>query len=221
MESSLQQELIELLIMIQNLNPIVVKQLCDFVEGNAQCSHFPQLLLLLQKASAKQLDDLLVLNPPTDQTRIAEAQRDLKPLADEVSISLKELSDAFNTLFQFFHLQGLLQGLSILQLMKLFEVMPPGPVVQQRQLLTQLQQLLGQLQPDALANLHRQMEQAQPGTEQQTLAQLLNLPLDHFQLYQPLMLLLQLDLEELLKLQEELPKLTAVQSRQLLQLLQL
>jgi hypothetical protein len=45
--------------------------------------------------------------------------------------------------------------------------------------------------------------------------------LDHFQLYQPLLLLLQLDLEELLTLQEEFPKLTAVQNRQLLQLLQL
>jgi hypothetical protein len=172
----LQQDLVELLIMIQNLNPLVVKQLSDFVEGNVQCGHFPQLLLLIQKASVQQIDvrisilkltfrkDLIALSSD-DSSKVAAAQRDLKPLAEEVSIPLKELADSFNTIIQIFHLQGLLQGLSILQLMKLFEVMPPGPVVQQKQLLDQLQQLLGSLQPDTLTNLHQQIEQAQPGMD--------------------------------------------------------
>ncbi len=47
------------------------------------------------------------------------------------------------------------------------------------------------------------------------------MPLDHFQLYQPLRVLLQLDLDELLKLQEELPRLTPIQNKQLLQMLQM
>ncbi len=48
--------------------------------------------------------------------------------------------------------------------MKLFEVMPPGPTVQQSQLLLQIQQLLSQLQPEVIATLQKQMEQVLPGT---------------------------------------------------------
>lgn len=105
--------------------------------------------------------------------------------------------------------------------MKLFESMPQGPPIKQLQLLQQIQQLFSQLQADALQNLYRQLQQAQPGTENQMLTKILDLPADYFQLYQPLRLLLQLDLDELLKLQESLPKLNAAQMLQLLQLLQL
>lgn len=128
---------------------------------------------------------------------------------------------SFDLLVSIYHLQLLLRELSVLQLMKLFESMPPGPAIKQLQLLQQIQQLFAQLQPDALQNLYRQLQQAQPGTENQMLTKILDLPADYFQLYQPLRLLLQLDLDELLRLQESLPKLLPSQMLQLLQLLQL
>ena len=53
------------------------------------------------------------------------------------------------------------------------------------------------------------------------LSQLLQLRKEHFHLYQPLRMLLQLDLDDLLALQDALPRLQPVQMLQLLALLQL
>jgi len=222
--NTLQQELIELILLIQNLTPSQIKGLCQFcfIERNFQEGWLIVFSKLLLRATSNQVEDLLALSENIfDLNQKNEAEARLKPLASEFGILVKDLVDKFNFLFQVFHLQGLLQSLSILQLMKLFEVIPPGPTVQQEQLLNQIEQLFSQLQPETLSSIHKKMEEAQPGTEHQTLAQILGLPLDHFQLYQPLLLLLQLDLDELLKLREELPKLTQIQNKQLIQLLQM
>ena len=114
-------------------------------------------------------------------------------LATECQLNPEVTEDLFNLTLELYYMQNLLQNLSILQLMKLFEVIPNIPGSQQRQLVQQIQTFFSQLQPDTLMNLHRygnfmeisnnvrQLEQAQPGSEQSTLAELLNLPLEHFQ----------------------------------------
>jgi hypothetical protein len=70
-------------------------------------------------------------------------------------------------------------------------------------------------------NLHLKMEEAQPGTEQQTLIRLLNLGSEYFHLYQPLRLLLQLDAEELRRIQDAFASFKPSQIIMLLQLLQM
>jgi len=222
---ALQLELLDLVSLLQQLNTVQLKALCQFVQNNQPGSPelwIPQLFPVLQKVKPEQVELLVnVSSRQTDEIEDEEVKKQFETLARDHNFPAKELENTFGVVVALYHLQQLLENLSILQLMKLFEIVPNGPPIQQLQLLQQIQQLFAQLLPETLQSLHKQLEQAEPGTEQQTLIQLLNLPSEYFHLYQPFRMLLQLDLEELIRLQVVFPKLLPVQMLQLLQLLQL
>jgi ankyrin repeat protein len=218
---TLQTELLDLLGLLQHLNPLHLNTVCQFLHHNKEDLLLDRLTALLRSITPAQVDGLISLsvNSPTAPTL---SQPDQSTGVDEELEKLpKELISSFGLLLQIYQLYQLLNKLSILQLMKIFEFVPAAPQVQQLQLLQQLQQLLGQLLPETLLSLHQELEATQPGSEQQVLAQLLQLRKEHFHLYQPLRMLLQLESDELLGLQDVLPKLQPTQMLQLLALLQL
>jgi len=223
--NTLQQELLDLLLLLQNMNPLHLGTLCKFVHHAKEDLLVTDLTDLLKRASAAQIDKVVSMtvtgpNLPTQQPQGEEEEED--PSTLEMEKLPKELVSSFGLLFQLYQLHQLLSKLSILQLMKIFEFVPPGvPQVQQLQLLQQLQQLLGQLLPETLISLHQELEATQGSEQHQVLSQLLQLRKEHFHLYQPLRMLLQLETEELLGMQEILPKLQPIQMLQLLALLQL
>lgn len=93
----------------------------------------------------------------------------------EFKIPAPELENGFGILLQLFQvyfphspkiiskLFNMLQNLSIIQLMKMFEVIPQGPPIQQLQLLQQIQQLFGMLKGEALQNIHKGVQNLPPG----------------------------------------------------------
>jgi len=228
---TLQQELLDLLILLQNMNPLHLAALCKFVHHTKEELLVGDLTELLKRASAAQIDKMVAMTvagpslpgqPPTQPQQGGSGGDDQDPSVLEMEKLPKELVNSFGLLFQLYQLHQLLGKLSILQLMKIFEFVPPGvPQVQQLQLLQQLQQLLGQLLPETLISLHQELEATQGAEQHQVLSQLLQLRKEHFHLYQPLRMLLQLETEELLGMQEILPKLQPIQMLQLLALLQL
>eukprot|EP00005_Dracoamoeba_jomungandri_P001909 CAMPEP_0174262112 /NCGR_PEP_ID=MMETSP0439-20130205/12777_1 /TAXON_ID=0 /ORGANISM="Stereomyxa ramosa, Strain Chinc5" /LENGTH=807 /DNA_ID=CAMNT_0015346753 /DNA_START=226 /DNA_END=2649 /DNA_ORIENTATION=- len=184
---------------------------------------FPQLSELLHSLTERQLDQLMALTMASpsnipQQTQLTEEEKADREMMAKLP---KSTRDSFGLLVQLYHLHDLLSKLSILQLMKIFEFIPSAPKVQQLQLLQQLQQLLGQLLPEALISLQKEVEAKPTNDQHQVLVQLLQLRKEHFHLYQPLRLLLQLGSEELLGLQEILPKLQPIQMLHLLTLLQM
>jgi len=220
---TLQQELLDLLVLLQNMNPIHLATLCKFVHHTKEELLVSDLTDLLKRASPQQIDKVVSMTVagPSLPTSQSQGEED-DPSVLEMEKLPKELISSFGLLFQLYQLYQLLSKLSILQLMKIFEFVPPGaPQVQQLQLLQQLQQLLGQLLPETLISLHQELEATQGAEQHQVLSQLLQLRKEHFHLYQPLRMLLQLETEELLGMQEILPKLQPIQMLQLLALLQL
>lgn len=223
----LQRDLLELLLLTSHLSQSQFKEICQFVQINVQSAHedwLPNLGPILRKVIPSQLESLHSIVSKRTVEEDSRITKDLESLGSEISVNTKDLdnlSGSFALLLSLYQLQRLLQSLSILQLMKMFEIVPPGTPMQQLQLLQQIQQLFAQLKSETLQSLHNDMQSAPPGTEQQKLISILNLPSEYFQLYQPLRLLLQLELSELLKLQEVLPRFEPSQILQLLQLLQL
>ncbi|KAL6072068.1 26S proteasome non-ATPase regulatory subunit 10 [Balamuthia mandrillaris] len=169
---------------------------------------------LVAMATQQQQQVVATGTPYSEQEQEREAELWARQQANEIVVALGHL-------MQLYHLQQVLSKLSIMQLMKLFEFVPPGGQVQQLQLLQQLQQLLGQLLPDTLLNLQSEVTKTSPQQEQHVLANLLHLRKEHFHLYQPLRHILQLDPNELLALRDVLPTLLPAQMLQLLSLLQL
>lgn len=241
---TLQHELLDLLLLLQNMNPLHLAALCKFVHHTKEDLLVSDLADLLKRASPAQIDKMVSMTvagpslpiPPPSQMQSQQQQvqnrggaseeeehdDDDDPSVLEMEKLPKELVNSFGLLFQLYQLHQLLGKLSILQLMKIFEFVPTGvPQVQQLQLLQQLQQLLGQLLPETLISLHQELEATQGAEQHQVLSQLLQLRKEHFHLYQPLRMLLQLETEELLGMQEILPKLQPIQMLQLLALLQL
>lgn len=242
---TLQDDLLELIILLQGLNPQHLATVAQFLRHRPEDLLLGQLGELLRDATSAQVDRLVTLTsstnaqPPPGVAKASQAKAedgedgdnqhphggdgDATSAQDKEAIDKlpKEMVASFGLLVQVYQLYQLLNRLSILQLMKIFEFVPPGPQVQQLQLLQQLQQLLGQLLPETLASLHQELASADAGREQTVLSQLLQLRKEHFHLYQPLRMLLQLDLDDLLALQDALPRLQPVQMLQLLALLQL
>eukprot|EP01114_Cavostelium_apophysatum_P016722 TRINITY_DN4814_c0_g1_i3.p1 TRINITY_DN4814_c0_g1~~TRINITY_DN4814_c0_g1_i3.p1 ORF type:complete len:804 (-),score=200.33 TRINITY_DN4814_c0_g1_i3:47-2458(-) len=229
----LHRELLDLLFLLQHLSSTQIRALCQFVQANQgqDSPYLLHLIPLLQRATTDQVRRFVALvtkQITPDQYDLT--RRELEELADEYQIPPREVDTTLGLLFGLYQLHGLLRGLSILQLMKLFEIiMIPGEMstsqdqghhMQQLQLLQQIQQIFTQLEPEVLQRFHQQLGEALPGTEQQILMQLLNLPAEYFQLYQPLKLLLQLDLDELLRLKQIFASILPVQMLMLLQLLQ-
>jgi len=94
----------------------------------------------------------------------------------------------------------------------------------QLQVLQDIQQLLNQLEQDILINLHKEIGEIsakQPGTENEQLSQLVQLNTEHFYLYRPLALMLQMNIEELLKFQEIFPTLEPMQLMLLIRLVEI
>lgn len=229
-----QQELIDLLILLQTLSSTQFRSLCQFVQAasNHDTTFLSLLIPLLQRLLPDQLDKfLLLVSKRMGEDVMEETRKELQEIAVEFQIPPKEIENTMAILFGLWNLQSLLKSLSILQIMKLFEIiLLPGDLslsqeshgnhMQQLQLLQQTQQIFIQLDSQVLQRFHQQIMESQPGTEQQVLMQLLNLPAEYFQLYQPLRLLLQLDIDELLKLKQVFSTIIPIQMLQLLQLLQ-
>jgi len=227
MESVIAQtELVEFLLMLQHLSPTQIVALCQFVQNYVlpDASWLTHLTPIVQNIGSERLNKLVALVSkqlsPEDQQI---CRTELESVAQQYSLSSRDVEHGFGVLVQLFQLYRMMENLSIIQLMKLFEVVPtaaqtPG---QQLQLLQQIQQLFQMLKPETIQNIYKQTRAAPQGQEQQILMQLLNLPSEYFQLYQPIRMLFQLDSEELMKLHDAIPQLLPIQMLQLLQMLQL
>ncbi len=221
----LHQEVMKFLYFLQSLSQLQLNSLWPFVkfEDKEQKWTPSQLLPTLEKLTPQQLDQIMCLtaaNKRLDTESSSETRLQLESMAKEISTPVSQL-DGFGSLFQMFQLQELLQCFSFVQLMKFFEVVPSGTQMQQLQLIQQLQQLFGQLTPEALENLHQEVQEAAPEVEMHLLAHSLHLQPEHFHLYQPIRSLLHMEIMELRSFQDTIPKLQPIQMLQLLQLLQL
>jgi len=222
----LQPELIDFLLLLQQLSPTQIVALCQFVQNYVlpDASWLPHLLPIVQNIGSDRFDKIMALvskqlSPEEQQI----CRHELESISQQYSLSSRDVENGFGVLVQLFQLYRMMENLTIIQLMKLFEVVPTAAqtTVQQMHLLQQLQQLFQMLKPEAMQNIYKQTRSASQGQEQQTLMQLLNLPSEYFQLYQPIRMLFQLDWEELSKLHEAIPRLLPIQMLQLLQMLQL
>lgn len=220
--TTLRLELIKFVCFLQTLSPIQLSTVTQFVQFEDKEQKWPlqQLNALLEQAAPDQVEQMVSLTARRMEEAPPETRMQLEAVASSLVVPASNV-EAVGPLFQVYQLQDFLQSFSYVQLMKFFEVVPPGTQLQQLQLLQQLQQLFGHLQPDIVNNLHQEVQDASPEQEQQQLAQSLQLPPDHFHLYQPLRSLLHMELSELLSFQEILPKLQPIQMLQLLQVLQL
>mmetsp|Transcript_14131 Transcript_14131/g.15632 ORF Transcript_14131/g.15632 Transcript_14131/m.15632 type:complete len:971 (-) Transcript_14131:88-3000(-) len=203
----IKQGLLELLFLLQSLGNTQVVGLCQFVNPGAS----PELDVgslhdLVQQSGAPQVEKLI--------TEANQAQSQQYPEGGANSRQIEQ----FTTLWLLYQLQALLSGLSSVQLMKLFEVVPTTAAPEaQLNILQQLQQLFGDLQPAALQSLQEQIRSS-PGMELKRLNEIMLLASQDFHLYQPLLGVLQLETHELLGLKEVLPTLEYIQLIQLLRL---
>lgn len=223
--STLHQEVQKFLYFLQTLSAIQLSSLWQFVqfEDKEQRWQPQQLIPIVDKMSHSQLEQLMILtsaNKRLDTDGTAETKQQIEQLGHDLGCPVQQL-DCFGSMFQMFQLQDLLHSFSFVQLMKIFEVIPSGSQMQQLQLIQQLQQLFGQLTPEALDNLHHEMQEASAEVEMHLLSHSLHLQPEHFHLYQPIRSLLHMEHHELRSFQDALPKLQPIQMLQLLQLLQL
>lgn len=223
--TTLHQEVLKFLYFLQSLSAIQLSSLWQFVqfEDKEQRWQPQQLSQIVEKCTPSQLEQLMILtsaNKRLDTDGSAETKQQIEHLGRELTCPVQQL-DSFGSLFQMFQLQDLLQSFSFVQLMKIFEVIPSGTQMQQLQLIQQLQQLFGQLTPEALETLHHELQEAPAEVEMHLLSHTLHLQPEHFHLYQPIRSLLRMEQHELRSFQDALPKLQPIQMLQLLQLLQL
>jgi hypothetical protein len=227
--TALHQEVVKFLYFLQTLAPVQLSSLWQFVQIGQDNERWTpnQLITIVEKATPAQLEQLMILTSAEEYLREVppsakqETRRQLEVLSRELSTPIQQLENSFRSLFQLFQLQDLLQTFSFVQLMKFFEVIPSGSQMQQIKLISQLQQLFGQLTPETLENLHNEVQGAQAEVEMHLLSHTLHLQPEHFHLYQPIRLLLHMEHNELRSFQDALPKLQPIQMLQLLQLLQL
>ncbi|PRP88434.1 hypothetical protein PROFUN_03151 [Planoprotostelium fungivorum] len=224
-------DLLPLLTILNRLNAAQFRSLTLFVSPTSLSTSgdvspdlwIPQISSLIKRAKEEDLSQLKKFTEERgngDQEQPFPSQL-LSAWSLASGIPSRELESTMGLIASLHLLSKLLNSLSIMHLMKLFEVVPDSPPIQQLLLLQQVQQLFAQLQPDTLLNLQSQLSSAPPGTEHDLLLKILSLPSEYFQLYQPLRILLSLDQDELLRLRNVLPGLLPVQMLQLLQLLQL
>jgi hypothetical protein len=223
--TTLRQEVLKFLYFLQSLAPVQVLSLWQFVqfEDKEQKWTPPQLVPIVEKMTPQQLEQLMMLtsaNKRLDRDTSAETRQQTEQLAQQLATPV-QLLDCFGSLFQMFQLQDLLHSFSYIQLMKFFEVIPSGSHLQQLQLIQQLQQLFGQLTPEALETLHHEVKTATPQMEMHLLSHTLHLQPEQFHLYRPIRSLLHMEQSELRSFQDAIPKLQPIQMLQLLQLLQL
>jgi len=205
----IQQGMIELLLLLQGLGASQIRGLINFVNPNVTVDLLIDTLIqLIKKASIKQLERWLVKAVPQSFDNPEEPDPDKKD--DEHNKQVQ-----FTVLYLVYQLQTLFKTLSLNQLMKLFEILSlvqpnVSSTDHHSRVLQQLQQLLSQVEPEAMTGLHEEISQSSPGTEMSKLNSLVPLERQDFHLYQPLLGLLQLELQDLLDLQKKLPKLEYV-----------
>lgn len=221
---SLQQDVIKFLYFLQTLAPIQLSSLWQFVQFQDKDQRWipAHLIPIAEKSSPQQLEQLMILtsaNKRLDTDSSAETKQQLEALSRELSIPSNQL-ECFGSLFQLFHLQDLFNSFSYVQLCKLFEVIPQDTQRQQLHVIQQLQQLFTQFTPEALENLHQEVQDCAPEVEMHLLSHTLHLQPEQFNLYQPIRSLLHMQTQELRSFQDSLPKLQPIQMLQLLQLLQ-
>ena len=223
--TSLRQEVLKFLYFLQTLAPVQLVALWQFVqfEDKEQKWSPAQLSPIVEKMTPQQLEQLMILtsaNKRLDRDTNVETRQHIQQLGQQLSTPV-QLLDCFGSLFQMFQLQDLLHSFSYIQLMKFFEVIPSGSHLQQLQLIQQLQQVFGQLTPEALETLHHEVKTATPQMEMHLLSHTLHLQPEQFHLYRPIRSLLHMEQSELRTFQDAIPKLQPIQMLQLLQLLQL
>lgn len=225
------KEVIELLLLLQALGPSELRGLCVLVSNNNTSlevwKYFTEwkefIISIFSSISAENFEKLqtVATNQATENER-EEAQKIVETLSTQLSLPEKELDSVITCLLCLHQLQHVMKTLTETHLLKLAQVIPSvGDPMNQFQLFQQLQELFGLLKPDVLENLKKKLEETDPSQQQQKLIQLLNLPAQYFQLYQPLSQFLQMPLDELLLLHQVIPKLEPYQSVTLLHVLQL
>jgi hypothetical protein len=225
---NLNQEFVSLILLLQQISPAQFKGLCQLVQNEGEYSFdwrtqlIQQLQEIFSTIPADEIERMILFSTTQQGEPEREAVlRDLGELAERYHVKPQDLEHSIVPLVAIHQLRSLLQSLSIVQIMKFFEIIPTSPqsLLHQLQILQQLQKLFSVMQPEMLTSLYKRIEEV-PGSEQR-LDQLLNLPHEFFQLYQPLRILFQMGLDDLIQLRNIMPNLPAFQVLQLLQLLQL
>jgi ankyrin repeat protein len=206
----IQSAFIDLVLLLQKLSPGQLRGLCQFINPRSAADiNFSLINDLIQRNSPQQLEQLI-------QASSKILHLDQQNLGDDKE---KNELQQFAQIYHLHLLKKLLSDLNQAQWMKVFDllVVTPGTQqVEQLQILGEIQQLLAQLHPETLQSLRSELEEMlkkEPQTNVlEALSQLIQLQSDHFYLYQPLSLLLQTpQMEDLLHLQEVIPRWEPIQ----------
>jgi hypothetical protein len=142
--------------------------------------------------------------------------------------ALKQVETQFTVAYELLALQEALKTLSMEQIMAIISLRAPltsvsapsdtpvplGDVAKQLAAIRDIQTLFTLLDATTLIHLHQEINQIateNPGEEVEALPRLVDLGVDHFNLYEPLRLFLQLPLPDVLVLLQRLPALSATQ----------
>lgn len=176
-----------------------------------------QLEQLIQTASNEELKDLITVS----QMNQAMIDKQLKTpkTSFQRRLSMHAVL-AFSCLFRLLLLQDLLYcNLTIEQLMKMLNMVPPGSPDIQLLVLQQFQQFLNRLLPESIEEMHTKALY-DPHQASKMMLSLLETNQDQFMLLQPVKYLISLPLEDALKIHTIFPNLQPIQIFQLVQLLQ-
>jgi hypothetical protein len=218
----IQASFLDLSKFLQQLAPGQFKGICHFVNPKGTLEiDFPLLNHVLCQISLEQLQNIISI--ASKRFYLQEGYTPDLNISDQDNIPPNGSGNETEQLIQFYHiyaLSRLLRELSQQQLIKLFDIVPLAvPQIEQLQLLQQIQQLMVQLHPETLRQLHDELIET-PGNELQQLINMNILKPEHFNLYRPLAILLTLDISDLHQFQQVLPKLEPIQLMQITKLIE-
>ena len=169
------QGLLDLCMRLQALGAGQVKGLVQFVnpvQGPHTSLQIGLIMTLVRAMMPSQLENFITeagrlerlhLDAPTAVSGSGAAFGDAGQPQDG-GVSEKNDLEQFTLVYHLWQLQDVLRSMSITQLTKVIEILPPSSRVEQLRHLEQLQQLLTQLLPDNLANLQQELAQVPPGS---------------------------------------------------------
>lgn len=151
MELPLERELLDLLLILQNLGASQLTGFLNFVRHGDPRLDIQALTALVKQCTATQLERLVAIQPGSPGEEAAVAALGLNMSRDMLR--------AFASLYRLHLLQQLLDHLSEMQLMKVYEMIPQEyDQVMQQQLLQQVQEFLNHVLPDTLQALQNQID---------------------------------------------------------------
>lgn len=219
---SLRNEFSDMITQFKAMNPGQLRRLFEFVNPEIMDIDLGMMAKRIHQLLDEELKLLIDKASQTfPQVEVPRSCIDLEFSACAPAVNGKSMSNAdkedlqFIGLYHLMHLRKLVKQISQAQLMKLLEMIRLPKLLQlQLQILQATQQVLAILSVDTLANLHASISaiSAQyPGTEGHQLTLLIQLPNEYFYLYDVLLAVLQLPLNELIVLHSFFPQWEYVQ----------